>query len=70
MKVKEYSVSAFFPEVKPAHLADQACRVQANNICLAAKRALHELRKRDGIKGKRITTVKLTIRVIGNGKER
>jgi hypothetical protein len=62
--MKDYSVMAFFPEVKPAHASEQLGRVQANNIDLAAKRGLRLLRSRPGIKGKRIKTVKLTIRLI------
>jgi hypothetical protein len=63
--MKSYSVTAFFPEVKPAHRAEQHCVVQANNMALAAKRGLQQLRK-EAAAGKRVTTVRLTIRVIGN----
>jgi hypothetical protein len=62
--MKSYSVAGFFPEVK-AHRAEQVCTVKATNLHLAAARGLKELRKRDGIKGLRLTTVKLTIRLIG-----
>ncbi len=69
--MKSYSVTAFFPEVKPAHQAEQHCVVQANNMGLAAKRGYQALRKRAAAR-RRVTTVRLTIRLIGNaenGKE-
>lgn len=65
--MKSYSVTAFFPEVKPAHRAEQHCVVQANNMALAAKRGLQQLRK-EAAAGKRVTTVRLTIRLIGKAE--
>jgi hypothetical protein len=62
--MKIYSVAGFFPEAK-AHCAEQVCTAKADSLELAASRGLKELRKRAGIKGKQITTVKLTIRLIG-----
>jgi rubrerythrin len=60
----QYSVEAFFPEAK-AHSAEQVCRVVAGNPGLAAKVGYSILKKRDGVKGARIKTVRFTVRLIG-----
>lgn len=62
--MKSFSISAFFPEVKPAHSAFQECRMSGSDLGVAAVRALHEIRARDALKGKRITEVRLTIKEI------
>jgi hypothetical protein len=63
--MKIYSVSAFFPEVKPAHASEQMCTVHASTLAVAALRGLHLLRKRDPLKGKKITQVRLTVLMTG-----
>lgn len=59
--MKSFSVSAFFPEVK-AHLAFQSCIAKANDMNVAVSRAVLEIRERPGIKGKRISEVRLTVK--------
>jgi len=59
--MRTWAVSAFFPEVKPAHMAEQSIVVKASDIGTAARRAIDGIRERGGIKGKRIATVKLTV---------
>jgi hypothetical protein len=63
-------VSAFFPEVKPAHLANQGVKVEACRMTTAAYRGLEELLARDGVKGKHVTIAKLTIVAFGREKEK
>lgn len=63
--MKDWSVTAFFPEVRPAHLAEQSCVVRASSLGTAARVGLDVIRDRDGMKGKKITTAKLTVRLIG-----
>lgn len=62
--MKSFAISAFFPEVKPAHSAFQECRMSGSDLGVAAVRALHEIRSRAELKGKRITEVRLTIKEI------
>jgi hypothetical protein len=64
--MKAFVEMAFFPEVK-AHLAWQQCTVEASHLACAANRAMAELCARDGIKGRRITTVKLTLSFVPRG---
>ena len=59
--MKSFSVSAFFPEVK-AHLAFQSCIAKASDMNVAVSRAVLEIRDRPGIKGKRISEVRLTVK--------
>lgn len=66
--MKTWRVDAFFPEVKPAHVSQQGCTVPASNAPVAANRGLAELLTRDGIKGKHIGVVKLTLVEIKGGK--
>jgi hypothetical protein len=59
--VKTFSVSAFFPELRPAHLAEQRIVVQASSLRSALSRAFGLIRNREGIKGKTIRIAKVTI---------
>jgi len=59
--VRSFSISAFFPEVK-AHLAFQSCTAKASDMSTAVSRGLEEIRERPGIKGKRISEVRLTVK--------
>ena len=61
--MKSFSVSAFFPEVK-AHLAYQSCVARAAEMSTAVSRGLDELRARPGVAGKRITEVRLTVKLL------
>lgn len=62
--MKSFSISAFFPEVKPAHAAFQSCRFDASNMGQAIHRALLDIRARPALKGKHITEVRLTVKEI------
>lgn len=62
--MKSFTVTAFFPEVKPAHCAWQTVTVSAGDFAVAAVRALHEIRSRPGVAGKRISEVRLTIKEV------
>ena len=64
--MKEYSVSAFFTEVKPAHAAIQVVRVRAASLPTALFCALTEITAREAIKGKQITEVRLDVAVIND----
>lgn len=58
---KVATVEAFFPEAKGN--AMRAARGEGGDWPLAAYRALREISKSKGIKGKRLTTVQLTISI-------
>lgn len=58
-------MSAFFPELRPAHLAQQDVKVRASSLGTAARVGLDVIRDRDGMKGKKITTARITVRLIG-----
>jgi hypothetical protein len=59
--VRTWSISAFFPEVMPAHLAHQSCTVVASDVSVAANRGLKRLIGFEPLKGKHISTVRMTI---------
>lgn len=61
-KSKTAVIEAFFPEVGSGK-ANQMARAEGSRPLVAVKRALEEIMKRPGIKGKRISTIKLTISV-------
>jgi len=61
--MKSFDVTAFFPQVTPAHQAYQACSVDAPDLALAARRALRAIKKREGIRGKHLREVHLKIRI-------
>lgn len=58
---KVVTVEAFFPEAKGQ--AFRAARGEAGNWPLAAYRALKEIAKTKGIKGKRLTTAQCTLSI-------
>jgi hypothetical protein len=64
--MKDWSITAYFPEVRPAHLAEQACVVRASSLGTAARVGLDVIRDRDEMRGKRITTARITVRMIGS----
>jgi len=66
--MRSFSISAYFPEVKPAHAAFQSCISKASEMDVAASRGLAELRARPNVKGKRISEVRLTIKEIEHGE--
>lgn len=63
--MKHWNVSAFFPEVKPAHQAFQSCTAYGGRASIAVSRALDEMFSLPGIKGRHITEVRLTVKEIG-----
>jgi hypothetical protein len=63
--MKLFTVTAFFPEVKPAHCAWQTITIEASDIAPVATRALRELRARPGVSGKHVSEVRLTIKEAG-----
>jgi hypothetical protein len=65
--MKAFSITAFFPEAK-AHLAYQSTTKEAAEMETAVARGLQEIRKRDGIKGKQVSEVRLTVKQIGKGE--
>jgi hypothetical protein len=60
--IKSFVISAFFPEVKPAHEAFQSCTVKASEMNTAASRGVREIRNRKALKGKRISEMRLTVK--------
>lgn len=66
--MKSFSVSAYFPEVKPAHQAFQSCVGKGSMMSIAMARAVDEIRARPALKGKRISEVRLTIKEIDGGR--
>lgn len=59
--MRTWSVSAFFPEVRPAHQAQQSCFVDACDIPAAARRALDQILGLEAVRGRHISVVKVTI---------
>lgn len=70
-KRKLVLVDAFIPEVV-AKNADQSARAEATSIPVALKRAVQDILKREGVRRKRITTLRLRVSVLpienGNGE--
>ena len=66
--VKAFSITAFFPEAK-AHIAYQSTTSEAAEMEKAISRGLQEIRKRDGIKGKQLSEVRLTVKQIERARE-
>ncbi len=62
--MRSFSISAYFPEVKPAHAAFQSCVSKASEMDIAISRGVAELRSRPGVKGKRISEVRITVKEI------
>jgi hypothetical protein len=68
VRVRAWSVSAFFPEVKPAHQAQQSCTVEASSLARASRIGIEQILKLDALKGRRISVARLTI--VAAGKEK
>lgn len=60
--MKSFTVTAFFPEVRPAHCAWQTGTVKASDLAVAARLGVQELRSRPGVSGKHVSEIQLTIR--------
>lgn len=65
--MNDWSVSAYFPEIRPAHLAEQSIVVRASSLATAARLGLDEIRARDAMRGKKITVAKITISMCQRG---
>lgn len=63
--MKSFTVTAFFPEVKPAHAAWQTVVATGSDINVAVSRGMRELRSRPGVAGKRVSEVRLTVKETG-----
>jgi hypothetical protein len=63
--MKKFTIAAFFPEVKPAHVAWQTVTVSAVRIDIAAHLGICEIRRRRELFGKHITEIRLTVTEVG-----
>jgi hypothetical protein len=63
--MKSFVITAFFPEVKPAHAAWQTVTTTASDINVATARGMRALRSRPGVAGKKVSEVRLTIKETG-----
>jgi hypothetical protein len=67
-KAKSMSAKPYFlPEARFWLIA--RCRTAATEMETAVSRALQEIRKRDGIKGKQLSEVRITVKVLERGRE-
>lgn len=62
-KIKKVKVEAFLPELAAGH-AFQESRGDGTSLAVAIKRAVDELLKLPHVKGRRLTSLKLTVAVI------
>ena len=60
--MKSYRVTATFPELPAAHAVQEA-RGEGSSLSVAIKRALDAILQEPHVKGRRISTVKLFVRV-------
>jgi hypothetical protein len=68
--MRKWSVNAFFPEIKPAHEAMQSCSVEAVKMSTAARIGLETIFARDAIKGRHVTSAKVSVIAAGREKEK
>ena len=60
--MKSYRVTATFPELPAAHAVQEA-RGEGSSLSVAIKRALDSILRDPHVKGRRIVTVKLFVRL-------
>lgn len=60
--MKSYRVTATFPELPAAHAVQEA-RGQASTLSVGIKRALDTILREPHVKGRRISTVKLLVKL-------
>ena len=60
--MKSYRVTATFPELPAAHAVQEA-RGKGSSLSVGIKRALDSILRGSHVKGRRISTVKLFVRV-------
>lgn len=65
--MKTVRIDALFPDL-PAKIAEQSASATATGVVTALARALRELLKRDGIKGRRLHGFRLTV-YVSNGEK-
>jgi hypothetical protein len=66
--MKSYRVTATFPELPAAHAVQEA-RGEGSSLSVGIKRALDAILRDHHVKGRRISTVKLFVRVEQPEKE-
>jgi len=66
--MKSYRVTATFPELPAAHAVQEA-RGEGSSLSVGIKRALVAILREPHVKGRRISTVKLFVRVEGRDDE-
>lgn len=66
--MKSYRVTATFPELPAAHAVQEA-RGQASTLSVGIKRALDAILREPHVKGRRISTLKLFVRIEQSEKE-
>jgi hypothetical protein len=60
--MKSYRVTATFPELPAAHAVQEA-RGKGSSLSVCIKRALESILREPHIKGRRISTIKLFVRI-------
>jgi hypothetical protein len=60
--MKSYRVTATFPELPAAHAVQEA-RGEASSLSVGVKRALEAILREPHVKGRRISTVKLYVKL-------
>ena len=60
--MKSYRVTATFPELPAAHAVQEA-RGEGSSLSVAVKRALDSILRERHVRGRRISTVKLFVKV-------
>jgi hypothetical protein len=68
LSMKSYRVTATFPELPAAHAVQEA-RGDASTLSVGIKRALDAILREPHVKGRRISTVKLYVRLERQEKE-
>ena len=63
MAKKVYRIDVLLPSL-PAHLADQSAKAEGGNLRVATGRALAEIFKRSGVKGRRIKSAKINVTLV------
>lgn len=57
--MKTFHVEVFFPEL-PSPVASQTQKIHAGQAGVAIQRAMKEIKQRPGVKGRRISTLRVT----------
>jgi hypothetical protein len=65
--MKRFFVYVRFPQLPASH-AEQSATVHAGNLALAAKRGLDEIRRRQDVKGRRISEALIRVNLSEQGR--